>query len=255
MPPPKHVTLGPRTRTILSEAVWRKKDAFPADQAWADEMESILAFLEAQGEFDRFRNRLRARERDGALAEARAGFYFHRNSFRVLRWEPEEVPGIPGDLEIVWRDTEPIFLEVKCPSWEGELTDEEKRTGRTQQPKHIHAEGRLIDPAERVIYVAGKALPKFSPTRVNLLVVVDDLFVSPLDFPIDVVCGRIAQELADVRYARLSGVFLLNPVVYQKEVEYRALFIPGSGRPLPEPVKVAFQEENARPKTPPWFRQ
>jgi hypothetical protein len=165
------------------------------------------------------------------------------------------VPGVPGDLEIVWRDTEPIFLEVKCPRWEGELTDEEIRTGRTQRPKYINAEGRPIDPAERVIYVVGKALPKFSPIRVNLAVVVDDLFVSPLDFPSDVVCGRIARELANVRYATVSGVFLLNPVVYQAEVEYRALFIPGSGRPLPEPVKAAFQAENARPKTPAWFRE
>ncbi|MBI4493210.1 MAG: hypothetical protein HY690_10510 [Chloroflexi bacterium] len=99
--PPEKVALGRLTQVILDQAVWRAKDEFPAHQPWADELERILAFLEAQGQFERFRSRLYARERDGALAEARAAFYFHRNGFRILGWEPEEVPGIPGDIEVV----------------------------------------------------------------------------------------------------------------------------------------------------------
>lgn len=79
--------------------------------------------------------------RNAAFAEALAGFYFHRNGFRVLRWESEEVSGVPGDLEVAWRDTDPIFAEVKCPRWEGELTEEE-RTARKQRPKYINAEYR-----------------------------------------------------------------------------------------------------------------
>ena len=42
MPPPEHVIRGPLTRAILAEAVWHEKDEFPAHQAWADEIESIL---------------------------------------------------------------------------------------------------------------------------------------------------------------------------------------------------------------------
>ena len=211
-------------------------DKFPAFQSWADDFESILAFLESQGEFDRFRNRLCARERYGALAEARAGFYFHRNGFQIPRWEPEEVPGVPGDLEIAWPDTEPIFLEVKCPSWQGELSEGE-RDSRIKQPKYID-ESRAVDPMERVIYVVGKSLPKFSPTCVNLAVVVDNLFMSPLSLSLNRVYGRIARELADIRYAAVSGVLLINPekFVHRAEVEYRVLLIPGHGKPLPEPV-------------------
>ena len=250
MPPPENVKLGTLTRTIVDRAVWREKHPFPAHQAWADEIERVLAFLESQNQFDRFQSRLCAWERDGALAEARAGFYFHRNGFRILQWEPVAIAKIPGDIEICWRDTEPIFLEVKCPSWEGELQKDEIMAGRTKHPKYINAEGHWIDPVERVIYAVGKSLPKFSPDRPNLVVVVDDLFVSPLEIPSSFVTGRLAEELEDVRYNKVSGVFLLSPVVYfDKPVEYRAFFVLGNGKPLPDPVKSAFLGENERFET------
>lgn len=241
MPPPKNVTLGPFTRAIVDGAVWREKHPFPAHQEWADEIESILEFLERQGQLGRFRSRLCAWERDGAMAEARAGFYFHLNRFRILTWEPVAVSGIPGDIEIDLHGTEALFLEVKCPSWEGELEKRERNAGRTDRPKYINAEARAVDPVERVMYVAGKALPKFSPERVNIIVVVDDLFVSPLELPIDIVGGRIAEELTDARYSTVSGIFLLNPVLSRAKVEYRTLFVPGCGNPIPDPVRDAFR--------------
>jgi hypothetical protein len=247
VPPPDNVKLGPRISTIVDGAVWREKHSFPAHQAWADEIEKVLAFLESQDQFTRFKSRLCAWERDGAMAEARAGFYFHRNGFRIVQWEPVAVAGIPGDIEIAWRDTQPIFVEVKCPSWEGELDEEEIQAGRTECPKYINAEGHWIDPVERVLYAIRKSLPKFSSDRVNLVVVVDDLFVSPLDIPTSFVTGRLAGELEDLRYNKVSGVFMLNPVVYpDKEVEYRAFFVPGNGKPIADPVKSAFLNENAR---------
>lgn len=250
MPPPENIKLGTFTRVILDGAVWREKDQFPAHQAWADEFERVLVFLNAQGQFGRFQNRLQSGERDGALAEARAGFYFNRSGFRIIAWEPVAAPGKPpGDIEIVWRDTEAVFVEVKCPGWEGELGIEE-RAGRTKRPKHISAEARFIDPIERVIYVVGKALPKFDPGRANLVVVVDDLFVSPLDVSSTILSGRLGRELVDTRYSTVSGVFLLNPVVYRAEVEYRAFLVPGIGKPLPDPVKSAFLDENTHHKTP-----
>ncbi len=115
MPPPSTIKLGPFTTTVLDRAVWREESVFPAFQEWADETERILSFLESQGVLGRFMSRLTAREREGAFAEARAAFYFHRNGFRVVRWDPEAVAGRPGDLELQWRDTPPIFVEVKGP--------------------------------------------------------------------------------------------------------------------------------------------
>lgn len=249
MPPPNKINLGPRTRAILSDAVWSEKSFFPGHQSWADEFEKILAFLEAQGQFERFYSRLRAKERDGALAEARAGFYFHRNGFKILKWEPEAVPRVPGDIEIAWRNTEAIFLEVKNPGWEGELSEEEINTGRTKLPKRIKGgEGRSFGPPERVLYAMYKALPKFNATRINLIVVDDDLFVSPVEYPIDILTARIANEIIKPEYANVSGVFLLNPKSYGAEVEYRTFFVTGKGKPLPGLVEGAFLEENKSSK-------
>ncbi|MBI4493211.1 MAG: hypothetical protein HY690_10515 [Chloroflexi bacterium] len=143
---------------------------------------------------------------------------------------------------------------MKSPRWEGELA-EETRAKRKEHPKYINAESRAIGPVERVVYVVRKALPKLSPARVNVVVVVDDLFVSPLDLPRDYVCGLLARELDCARCANVSGVFLLHPVVYRDEVEYRALFVPGHGRSLPESAKAAFLDENTQPKAPPWLRE
>jgi len=78
-------------------------------------------------------------------------------------------------------------------------------------------------------------------------VVVDDLFVSPLDIPTSFVAGRLTEEPADARFTKVSGVFMLNPVVYpDKEVQYRAFFVQGKGKPLPDSVNAAFLDENAR---------
>ena len=151
MPPPSEINLGSLTQTVLDGAVWRNESEFPAFQTWADEVERVFSFLVAQNVFERFLPRLRARERDGALAEARAGFFFHRNRFHILDWEPIAVPNRPGDIEIQWQDGEPLFIEVKGPGWEGELSPEEIRSGRQHLPKYVNAEGRAVGPTERVL--------------------------------------------------------------------------------------------------------
>jgi len=241
MPPPNHVKLGLRTREILEGSALFNCDEFPAHQVWADEIEQVLQFLVEQQQYDRLLPRLRAKERDATLAEARAAYHFHHNGFRIVQWEPEAIPGLPGDLEIDLPDTHPLFVEVKCPRWEGELAEEEIRSGRTKRPKYINADVHSIDPAERILFVTGKALPKFASERVNIVVVVDDLFVSPLDTPRFLVADRLAREFVHHRYVTVSGVYLLNPVVYHSKVEYRTGLIVGRGRGLPGRVRERFE--------------
>lgn len=117
MPIFPHIKLGCLTRTITDNSAWRGKDDFPSDQVWADEIEKVLSHIHAHGQFDRFLPRLRGpvSQRDGALAEAHVSFFFDRNQFRIVSWEPEAVLGHPGDLEIQWQGTPSIFVEVKGP--------------------------------------------------------------------------------------------------------------------------------------------
>jgi hypothetical protein len=260
MPPPDDVQLGSLTRSMLDGATWRDHSVFPASQNWADEVERVLCFLTSQGMFGHFLPRLRAREseRDGALAEVRTAFFFHRNGFKILRWEPEEVAGRPGDLDIQWRETEPVFVEVKGPGWEGELSREEILARRQDGPKYINGEARAIDPIERVIYAVGKALPKFSERRINMAVIVDDLFFSPTEVPVFLVNGRLDRAFAESRYALVSAVFLLNPVNFtgQQLVEYRDYFVPNrcAKRQIPEAVHTGLLAANLNPQGPRWSR-
>ena len=257
MPPPDEVRLGPLTSTVLDGAVWRDGSQFPAFQVWADEVERVLSFLQARGVFARFLPRLRAREREGALAEGRAAFFFHRNGFHILRWEPEAVPNHPGDIEIQWQQREPVFVEVKGPGWKGELSADEIGGQRTWLPKYINAEARAIEPTERVLYSVRKALPKLAGHRANLVVAVDDLFVSPVELPKDYLAAALARSLEPTEFARVGGVLLLNPVSHGDFVEYRKYFVPNAAaeHPLPHDIRAGFIAGNSDPQGPRWLRE
>ena len=193
---PNHVKLGPRLREIARGARWQSEDEFPGSQEWADQIEKALRFVEAEGELARYRPRLKARaaERQGALSEIQTAHFLHSLGFKIAGWEPVVVPNRPGDLEISLRGRRSVFVEVKGPTWKGELTQTEIRDGRTKQPKHIAGDARFGNPAGRVICAIDKALPKLGSSQANLVVVADDLFVHLLDWPESaqhVMCSRI----------------------------------------------------------------
>ena len=219
MPPPAHVVLGPRTRTVIDGAVWRRESQFPASQKWADETERVLAFLESHGVFGTFLPRLRSRERGGAFAEARVAYFFHCNGFRILAWEPEDVSRHPGDLEIQWPDTEPIFVEVKGPGWEDELSPEEREAGRKAAGKHVDMEARAVDSVGPILYAIDKCLPKLSPARCNLIVVIDDLFVSPATMPAGWIDSSINHHLAAPERSVVGAVLVMTTEMYEEGMD------------------------------------
>jgi hypothetical protein len=167
------------------------------------------------------------------------------------------VPDHPGDLDVQWRDSEPIFVEVKAPDWQGELTEVERRSGRKNLPKYINGEGRAVAPQERVIYAITKAIPKLVAHRANLVVVVDDLFVSPVEAPTQHVAAVVTEALADPDCRLVGGVFLLNPISYGEGVEYRKHFILNAGaqHPLPDVVRDGLLAGNNDPQGPRWRRE
>ena len=190
------------------------------------------------------------------LTIPRAAFFFRRNGFDITDWGPEAVAGRPGDLEVRWRASEPIFLEVKGPGWESELTDEEIQAGRQHAPKYINAQARAVGPISRVLYAVDKAIPKLDVARCNLVVVVDDLFLSPTDIPRDLLEGQVMHLLRDPKYVPVSAVFMLNPVSRGQGVEYRKYFVPNAtaARSLPDPVHEGLLRGNDDPQGPRWAR-
>lgn len=180
---PEGVKLGPLTSTIRDRAVWSTEDQFPSDQTWADEVERVLSFAQVQGQFENYLGALRgnARQRHSALAELRVAFFFARNQFQIVEWKPTGANGKEGEFTVrsaSGATGATVFVEVKSPSWEGELSDAEKTCERKQQGKYLHGEGRFIAPWERVQFVLDKGYGKFRDDTRNLLVIADDLFVS-----------------------------------------------------------------------------
>jgi hypothetical protein len=177
---PAGVQLGPLTSMIRDKARWSREDQFPSDQVWADEVERILSFTQVRGQFEHYLGRLRgnARQRISALAELRVAFFFSRNGFRVVEWELTGANKRQGEFAIKTPSGTDVFVEVKGRSWEGELSKEERDSGRKQMPKHLHAEVRWVAPWEHIQSAVDKAYGKFRSDTPNLLIIADDLFVS-----------------------------------------------------------------------------
>jgi hypothetical protein len=108
-----------------------------------------------------------------------------------------------------------------------------------------------------VVYAITKALPKLVEHRANPVVVVDDLFVSPVELPKDHLTAVVANALADPACRFVGGVLLLNPVFYGEFVDYRKYFIANVGavHPLPGVVREGLAVGNNDPQGLGWLKE
>lgn len=249
----KRPKIGTLTKTIFNGASWLGIDDFPSNQTWADEIEKILNFLESQGQFENYLPILRGKvtQRDGALAEARVAFFLHRNEFKILEWHPPGASSRLYEFEVQWRSSASIFVEVKGPRWEGELSEEELNGPRRQQPRYIDGEARFFDSIGKVINAADKAIPKFLPDKPNLLIVVGYLlFVSPSELPQGIVEPRIKSELSEDRFSNLGGLMIFDFVYGEQAINYKAAFIenPNANNlcKIPSDVAMGFSMANQK---------
>ena len=178
--------LGAYASDIYAKAKWAQEDEFPSNQQWADDLEKILKFAAAQRQLNKFTPKLTASasQRDSALAELRVAFHLHSQGLNISSWEPVGLPPKEGEFKVVDKTGREVFVEVKSPGWEGELSKDEINNGRARKPKYIQAEARSIAPWERIQFAVNKAYDKFLASIPNLLVIADDLFVG-LDYRTD----------------------------------------------------------------------
>jgi len=107
-----NLMLGNLTRKMIRGAKWVGEEHFPAFQEWADEIEILLTHLKAHGQWKKYLPRLQGEvsQRDGALSEARASLYLESIGFEIIEWEPEVIPGRPGEILIRLEHESTIFL-------------------------------------------------------------------------------------------------------------------------------------------------
>jgi hypothetical protein len=266
--PPTSVLRGPLTQQLLSGACWHGLDKFPARQVWADDVEQVLRFLEAEGRLATFLGVIQGvrtpQHRNACLAEARAAFHLSRNGFRIVQWEPPGQGRTKGEIMVSLPGSADIFVEVKHPGWQGEhwprrtaemrrLTAQQREqcVARMKQDKCLHGDGGPVAPHVAAMDVVRRnALPKLTDRCPNLVIVVDDLQVSPAGLPS--LADLVEREFSDpdhdpddpddvLTYERLGGVlFLLPEYEDYKTIHYCTDFVQNTGAlprcALPPPV-------------------
>ena len=247
------VTLGSLTSTVVDGAEWCA-ETYPAWPEWppvADEAERLFAFAESRGVFEMYLPKLitgQSRQRDAALGELRVAFYFHRNDFRIAEWCPSGEGSTKGEFTLECPTGEAIFVEVKTLGWESEVSQEARVAGRTTQPKYVSGEGLVIANDQALKSAVERAYPKFSSSRRNLLVVLDDLFL-PMRYLTDTwaraALYRPSQgKFTTTSHQRLGGVGCFWRNEFRGEVWYdMPLFVNPNALPscaLPDVFALAF---------------
>jgi len=96
---------------------------------------------------------------------------------RIAEWEPRGNDNFIGEFTVQGFDAPPMFVEIKSPGWEGQLSQEQRDAGRIKHGKYQDLEGGADDPWRGIRRSVKKAYPKFRATQANLLVIADDRFV------------------------------------------------------------------------------
>jgi hypothetical protein len=211
-----NASLGPLTHRVFKKNKWG--DGYPSYQALADELEDALTFIDAEKQFSSFLPRLRqpANQRDETLAEVFVAYYLtHYKGFRIVSWRPQGAPSkkggyTEGEFEISLQQGSPVFVEVKSPGWESELSSSERKAGRDKLPKHQHGQGGSYSAEKEVLRIAKEAMGKFTNTKPNLLVICDDLRVTPFWTPEPVLKRRIMEWLGTPSSVPLGGLLLFR---------------------------------------------
>ena len=133
-----------------------------------------------------------------------------------------------------------ILVEVKAPDWQGELSTSELLGNRKKLGKWFHLEARATDPLLQPTRVIAKnAVPKLPADRPSLVVIADDLFISPVGTPH--LEHRIGELLRKPGNDVLGGLLFFKTEAYRNELEYTIRFHanPHATAPCRIPADVA----------------
>lgn len=228
-----------------------KESQFLHDQALIEDLTLVLNHLEKHQQIEKYIPRFKGKQTQviGALAESRISYFLEQNGFKICTWEPAGAGNYEGDFTVQLGNLPQIFVEVKAPTWEGELTREELLGERKLQPKYLHAEARFADPVSLIVGAIEKALPKFEKNKINLLAVGGYLsFLSPFEIPRNIFEPKINYELSKINIEYLGGIFILDSGNWGNGIQYKSYYIRNpvvqSISSLPEKVEAKLCENN-----------
>jgi len=246
--------------SVFNKAKWRDKD--PSWPVWKDHKEEInkwLKFIESKNQLKRYKSRLnssRPKQRDEAINEIMAAYIMEIElKYPVIRWEEKTISKKDVDFVILNGDDD-IYCEVKTPTWQSELTQEERLGGRKDQPKYINLEGRYVASWRNIRDSIKKSRPKFLPNCKNLVILTPDLIVNPsinsntgIDPDVDIalnlherVQGYNNEKgyFTNKDYENVGGILILicELLSFTPEIEYKREFFPNENAKNPFSIQT-----------------
>jgi len=126
--------LGPAARKLISPDKWT--DGYPVWESYSRELDALVDWASAKGCLWRFQSRLESKntQRDEALAELCLAYLLDSVDFPIVRWDPLGANGKKGEYLLATPETTDLFVELKSPGWESELTPAQRAAaGNTSQ--------------------------------------------------------------------------------------------------------------------------
>jgi hypothetical protein len=192
---------------MANDAKWRYHDEFPSSQLLANELEKLLVFADEIRCFEAFLPRLRdnARARNAALGELLTAFYLHKRGFENITRDPPGANFKIGEWSATFSNSPAIFIEVKSPDWQAELSDAERLAGRKTLGKHVDLEARFVAPFDVLMdVILRNAVPKLLDDSPNLIITADDMFVSIVGMPhLEM---RFSEWFAKPDFSKVGGI-------------------------------------------------
>lgn len=163
---------------VFANSWWSRQSDFPPCDDWKANIEKQLEFMQDKGWLTSIEPQLQSRNYESFLSEIFAVYFVEKSlGFEVTRWNPRTREGRDIEFRINDKSGGDIDCEVKSPGWQGQLSKEEIRYGRTKQRKYsIFGEARGVAPYGNIRRAIDKSYDKFLSDKQNLLIVTDNLF-------------------------------------------------------------------------------
>jgi len=167
-------------------------DDFGYSDEWNDEIDKWLKTVQEVGPsyLENNKNRFKKeKQRDELLAEIKAIYFLKEKlGLDILQLEPPGKDGHVLDIQIKDINDKTWDVEVKAPSWRKGIWDdsslsEEEKKNRLEKPKYINAEARSFSFDDALVDPIKRSVKQFDPSCNNLLLIVPNMFVTPLASP------------------------------------------------------------------------
>lgn len=208
----------------------RWTDAYPSSIEWQQALDTLVLFADSQSCLSDFVPRIESKntQRDEAIEELRVAYLLHNSGFPISQWSPPGLNGKLGEYLVAAPEGQHVFVEVKSPGWEGELSDGDRKAGRTKEPKYRNGDGGAFGNWDAVQKRIVAAYPKFAPNQSNLLVIADDLMVNLLDslFHVEIAVydreGRYGEVgyFTSTRFQNLGGLAVFRASLGGNGIRY-----------------------------------